>query len=270
VTSVPVLPLTDIVLRLSLATLLGGLVGLERERLERAAGLRTHAIVSLAAALIMIVSTYGFAAILGADQRVTFDPSRVAAQVVSGIGFLGAGVIIFRKNAVRGLTTAASVWAVAGLGLACGGGLFAAAGVATTLILLLQVGLRPLEQRVFAHHREHRVELRVRRVAGSLVAVEAAVAKAGVSLRSLRVRPIHDETEDRVELDLGPVPNARATALLERLRELEGTRLITYTMGAARPLAPTIALPGSRDGRRDADNADELDDDLAEVDEDRA
>ena len=267
-TSVPVLPLPDVVLRLCLATLLGALVGLERERLERAAGLRTHAIVSLAAALIMIVSTYGFAAVLGPGQFVAFDPSRVAAQVVSGIGFLGAGVIIFRKNAVRGLTTAASVWAVAGLGLACGSGLYAAAGVATALILLLQVVLRPLEQRVFVLHRDHRLELRVRRGAGSLAAVEAAVAQAGVSLQSMRVRPIHDETEDRVELDLGPVSNARAAALLERLRELEGTRLVTYTMGVKRPLAPTISLPGSRDGGEDAE---ELDDDLTdEADEERS
>jgi putative Mg2+ transporter-C (MgtC) family protein len=259
--SAPVLPLTDIVLRLGLATLLGVLVGLERERLERAAGMRTHAIVALAAALIMIVSTYGFAEVLGPGQLVAFDPSRVAAQVVSGIGFLGAGVIIFRKNAVRGLTTAASVWAVAGLGLACGGGLFAAAGVASVILLLLQVVLRPLEMRVFAHHREHRLELRVRRQAGSLAAVEAAVAKAGVSLQSLRVRPVHDGTEDKVELDLGPVSNGTASALLETLRGLEGTRLVAYTMGVTRTPVGTAAAPWLGDGEGDAE---ELEDELAE------
>ena len=101
----PSLPVTTVLLRLAVATLLGALIGLERERLERAAGLRTHALVALASALIMIVSGYGFAE-LGATPR---DPTRMAAQVVSGIGFLGAGVIIFRKNAVRGLTTAASI-----------------------------------------------------------------------------------------------------------------------------------------------------------------
>ena len=143
-TGVPTLPLNDIVLRLGLATLLGALVGLERERLERAAGLRTHAIVALASALMMLVSTYGFNGVLGPGQFVAFDPSRIAAQVVSGIGFLGAGVIIFRKSVVRGLTTAASVWAVAGLGLAPGGGLFTAAGVATGFLLVLQMVLRQL------------------------------------------------------------------------------------------------------------------------------
>ncbi|MCA9881139.1 MAG: MgtC/SapB family protein, partial [Thermomicrobiales bacterium] len=90
---VPELPLTDTVLRLGLATILGALVGLERERLERAAGIRTHAIVSLGAALIMIVSMYGFSDVLGSAPGVEVDVSRVAAQVVSGVGFLGAGVI---------------------------------------------------------------------------------------------------------------------------------------------------------------------------------
>jgi putative Mg2+ transporter-C (MgtC) family protein len=229
-TGVPVLSFTDTVLRLGLATLLGALVGLERERLERAAGIRTHAIVSLGAALIMLVSVYGFSDVLGPDQRVEVDVSRVAAQVVSGIGFLGAGVIIFRKSVVRGLTTAASVWAVAGLGLACGGGLFAAAGVTTALLLTLQMVLRPIEQRVFSHHREHRLELRVQRGAGSLAGIEAAASQAGVTIESLRVRPASGGKEDRVEIALGPVADARATMLLEQLRAMEGTRLVTYTV----------------------------------------
>ncbi len=238
---VPILPFTDTVLRLGLATLLGALVGLERERLERAAGIRTHAIVALGAALIMLVSMYGFSDVLGPDQRVELDVSRVAAQVVSGIGFLGAGVIIFRKSAVRGLTTAASVWAVAGLGLACGGGLFAAAGVTTALILTLQIVLRPIEQRIFSHHRDHRLELRVQRGAGSLAGIEAAIAHAGVSIESLRVRPASGGSEDRVEIALGPVADAQAATLLDQLRALEGTRLVAYAMDNHSPV-----LGGSR------------------------
>lgn len=240
-TGVPELPLVDTVLRLALATVLGALVGLERERLERAAGIRTHAIVALGAALIMIVSMYGFSDALGTDPRVGVDISRVAAQVVSGIGFLGAGVIIFRRNAVRGLTTAASVWTVAGLGLACGGGLYAAAGVATTLLLALQLGLRPIEQRVFAPPRDHRLELRVQHGSGSLAAIEAAINQAGVSIDSLRVQPAGDGGEDRVEITLGPVADTRATLLLDRLRALEGTRLVTYAVGSQSP--PDCASP---------------------------
>lgn len=232
-TGVPVLSLTDTVLRLCLATLLGALVGLERERLERGAGIRTHAIVSLGSALVMVVSIYGFSDVLGPGQLVSLDVSRVAAGVVSGIGFLGAGVIIFRKNVVRGLTTAASVWTVAGLGLACGGGLFAAAGVTTVLLLTLQMVLRPIEQRVFAHHREHHLELRVQRGAGRLASIEAAISNAGVGIESVRVRPASDGSEDRVEIGLARVSDARAALLLDHLGALEGTSLVAYDMVAS-------------------------------------
>ena len=92
----------EMIFRLALATLLGGLVGLERERMERAAGLRTHALVAVGSCLVMLVSAFGFSDAVTANHTVILDPSRVAAQVVSGIGFLGAGTIILRKNAVRG------------------------------------------------------------------------------------------------------------------------------------------------------------------------
>ena len=120
----PMLTTEQIILRLILATILGSLVGLERERLDWAAGLRTHMLVCLGATLFMIVSTYGFMEVFG-HSSIDLDPSRVAAQVVSGIGFLGAGTIILRKDVILGLTTAASLWAVAAVGLAVGGGLYA-------------------------------------------------------------------------------------------------------------------------------------------------
>ena len=232
---VPILSFTDTVLRLGVATLLGALVGLERERIERAAGIRTHAIVALGAALIMVVSIYGFSDVLGPDQRIQVDVSRVAAQVVSGIGFLGAGVIIFQRNVVRGLTTAASVWTVAGLGLACGSGLFAAAGVATVLLLTLQMLLRPIEQRVFAPMRDHWLELDVLRGVGSLAEIEAVISHAGVRIESLRVRPSGHENADRVEITLGAVADDRALRLLEQLRALQGARLVTYAAGSQPP-----------------------------------
>ena len=109
----------ELVLRLAVAAILGALVGLERERLEWA-GMRTHALVSLGSALFMVVSIFGFSDILN-ERHVILDPSRVAAQVASGIGFIGAGTIIFRREVVKSLTTAASIWAVAAVGLAVGG-----------------------------------------------------------------------------------------------------------------------------------------------------
>lgn len=116
---------------LTLAFVLSALVGVEREVRQKSAGLRTHTLVGVSAALIMLVSKYGFMDIL-ANGRIVLDPSRVAAQVVSGIGFIGGGVIFMRRDVVRGLTTAASVWLTAALGMACGAGLPVLA-VATTL-----------------------------------------------------------------------------------------------------------------------------------------
>lgn len=111
---------------LALAFVLCALVGVEREFRQKSAGLRTHTLVGVSAALFMLISKYGFMDVL-AYGKVILDPSRVAAQVVSGIGFIGGGVIFMRRDVVRGLTTAASVWFTAALGMACGAGLFALA-----------------------------------------------------------------------------------------------------------------------------------------------
>jgi putative Mg2+ transporter-C (MgtC) family protein len=108
---------------LSLAFILSALVGIEREVRQKSAGLRTHTLVGVSAALFMLISKYGFMDVL-ASGTVILDPSRVAAQVVSGIGFIGGGVIFMRRDVVRGLTTAASIWFTAALGMACGAGLF--------------------------------------------------------------------------------------------------------------------------------------------------
>ena len=119
----------DLTMRLSLALALGGAIGIEREYRAKEAGFRTHFLVALGSALFCVVSQYGF----GFDLK---DSSRVAAQVVSGIGFLGAGTIIFQKNVVRGLTTAAGLWVTAAIGLACGTGMYVAAVVSTAMVLL--------------------------------------------------------------------------------------------------------------------------------------
>ena len=130
----------DFVWRLVLAALFGTIIGLDRESREKEAGFRTHFLVSLGSALMMIVSQYGFSEILTHDG-VSLDPSRIAAQVVSGIGFIGAGTIIFNHQIVRGLTTAASLWATAGIGLTAGAGMSWLALAATILTLVALEGL---------------------------------------------------------------------------------------------------------------------------------
>ena len=140
---------SEIIIRLSLASFFGALIGLERERKHWAAGLRTHMLVCVGSCLMMIVSAFGFSDIIGTPD-ITLDPSRIAAQVVTGIGFIGAGAILFSNNkTIRGLTTAAGIWTVAGIGLATGGGMYLAAAVATAIAIIILWGLQPLEKMYF-------------------------------------------------------------------------------------------------------------------------
>jgi len=128
----PTLNWDESLLRLALAALLGGLIGVERELREREAGLRTHLLVSLGSALFTIVGAYGFHSFLDSGANVVrADPTRVAAQIVTGIGFLGAGAIIRQGLSVRGLTTAATLWVVAAVGLAAGAGYYSVAVITT-------------------------------------------------------------------------------------------------------------------------------------------
>ncbi len=134
-------------LNISLAALLSFLIGAEREYFQKSAGIRTHTLVGLGAALFTVVSKYGFPEILSA-AGARADPSRVAAQVVSGVGFLGAGLIFVRRDSVRGLTTAASIWLVSAVGMAAGAGMFIVAPGVTLLYLIVTVGIRPVTRRM--------------------------------------------------------------------------------------------------------------------------
>lgn len=129
----------EYVLRIILATACGGAVGFERERRAKSAGIRTHLIVALSASMMMVISKYGFFDVVGLVTGLNVDASRVAAGVVSAIGFLGAGVIFFRKDSVSGVTTAAGLWATVGVGMAIGSGLYFTGLVCTGLIVILQL-----------------------------------------------------------------------------------------------------------------------------------
>src|SRR5436305_6206963 len=148
-----------ILLRLMVAAVLGGAIGFERELRERGAGLRTHTVVSVGAALFTLVSAYAFV-----GPRV--DPTRIAAQIVSGIGFLGAGAIIRQGLSVRGLTTAATLWLVAAIGLACGAGYYDAAIIATGVALVTLGPLRIVAFRVVRRFRPQTDRLLVEIPAG--------------------------------------------------------------------------------------------------------
>src|SRR5256885_1178246 len=152
--SIPSLSWQEALLRLVLAAALGGAVGLERELREREAGFRTHMLVSVGSALFTIASAYGFRDFLvGGGALVRTDPTRIAAQIVTGIGFLGAGAIIRQGLSVRGLTTAATLWLVAAIGMATGAGWYAAAIIATAGALLTLGPLRIVAYRIVHRYR---------------------------------------------------------------------------------------------------------------------
>ncbi|MDI6782211.1 MAG: MgtC/SapB family protein [bacterium] len=133
---------TDILTRLILATLLGGLVGMERQIHHKPAGLRTHILVCIGACMCMMIGLS-----INKEFGGGIDPSRIAAQVVSGIGFLGAGTIMVTKASVKGLTTAASIWATSALGLAIGNGMFFAASVAAVIMVTVLLVFEFIEER---------------------------------------------------------------------------------------------------------------------------
>ena len=219
------------VLRLILALLLGALVGLERERGERAAGIRTHALVALGSCLVMIVSTFGFADILG-TSAVVLDPSRIAAQVVSGIGFLGAGTILLRKEIIKGLTTAAAIWVVAAIGLACGSGLFIEALLATFLTMLVLVVLRPV--RKFLHHPTTRHLLHIETVPSeeSLVLRVCTICEqASVSVQNVQIRARRGR--ENIEIECQTPEIAFLTRAVGELRKLPEIQLVQLTLRRA-------------------------------------
>lgn len=231
----------ELLLRLALAAVLGAVIGLNRSRNEWAAGMRTHMLVSVGAALAIIVSAFGFRDVLG-QPDVVLDPSRIAAQVVSGVGFLGAGTIMFmqREQIVRGLTTAAGLWATASIGLAAGSGLFAAAVIATGLIWLILAVLKPLERRFLAWRRRGVPRLRLRLSdATSLASVETIVASHHLPLRKIVLRR-QEDGDDQLDLLFGPaMRDDQLMALAGELRRLEGMQAVTFESSSGAPSSLT-------------------------------
>jgi putative Mg2+ transporter-C (MgtC) family protein len=208
--------IADLMLRLLVALALGAIVGLERERQERAAGLRTVTMVSLGSCLFTIIGAYGFP---------NTDPSRVAAQIVTGIGFLGAGTIFLRKDLVRGLTTAATIWAVAAIGMAAGTAQYFEAAFTTLLILGVLMVLKPIEKRFFKRPSEAQVSVIVPRRDGEIEELRAALGAIGAFPLAIRIHELSD-TDDRLEIDVGLPANRTTAELLRQLRSLQGARQV--------------------------------------------
>lgn len=170
--------ITDMLMRIALAGALGGLIGLERQLRAKEAGLRTHILVGIGSAMFMIVSKYGFADMLE-QAHVALDPSRIAAQVVSGMGFLGAGTIIIQKQVVRGLTTAAGLWVTAAIGLVIGSGLYEIGIYGALLALLVLEAFSRLSRYLIGQHHSLLFQLKPKSVPLVLMALQKERIKTG-------------------------------------------------------------------------------------------
>jgi putative Mg2+ transporter-C (MgtC) family protein len=178
---------------LTLALVLSSLIGLEREiRIMKSAGLRTHTLVGVAAALLMLVSKYGFGDVIVLNQ-IVLDPSRIAAQIVSGIGFIGGGLIFVQRDIVRGLTTAAGIWLTAAVGMACGAGLPILAVFVTAAYFLVMFGFSRLSNRII--HAEECI-LSVQYVAGEGAVREILKQCTGRAFTVHDVAPQDDALSD--------------------------------------------------------------------------
>jgi putative Mg2+ transporter-C (MgtC) family protein len=220
----PELSLAELALRVGLAAGLGAAIGVERELREREAGLRTHLLVSVGAALFTMVSAYAWTDWrFSNEDGLVFDPTRIAAQVVTGIGFLGAGAIIRQGLSVKGLTTAATLWVVAAIGMASGVGYYWPALVTTALVLVSLWPLRILAFRLSARNRPEEGRLAVELPAGtSAVSVLEAVENAGADVSSLEFEEEGDRRTVDVRVRLGT--GKTAAQLIDALTQAEAVR----------------------------------------------
>jgi putative Mg2+ transporter-C (MgtC) family protein len=226
---IPSLSWEEELLRVAVAAALGGAVGLERELREREAGFRTHMLVAVGSALFTLVSAYGFRDFLvHGGSVVRADPTRIAAQIVTGIGFLGAGAIIRQGLSIRGLTTAATLWVVAAIGLAAGAGYYSAA-VITTLLALFS--LWPL--RIAAHVFTSRFRTETGRLLAQLPAgtspgeLVTEVERLGGRLQAVEIS--HEADRRTVQMDVTLPPRADAPGMIARLAELEDVLEIRWS-----------------------------------------
>jgi len=225
-----------IMLRLGLALVLGAVIGFERESREHAAGMRTNALVSLGSCLFTIISAFGFMDLLGI-AHVQLDPTRIASYIVAGIGFLGAGSIFLQPetNRVRGLTTAATIWLLAAIGMACGAGLLVVALATTLLALVVLIGLRLVERLLLPRQSPgiQHVSIEATSIADQfIVQVCDTFARASISVEKLEVRAEQEIATVKVTYHFSDA--VKLAHLIGDLRTLPGVRAVQTSLQVSR------------------------------------
>ncbi|MBU0635170.1 MAG: MgtC/SapB family protein [Candidatus Omnitrophica bacterium] len=215
----------QIMLRILLAAVLSGIVGFERELHGRAAGLRTTILVGVGSCLIMLTSMHLFELYKG---LTTVDPGRIAAQVVSGIGFLGAGTILRFRASVRGLTTAAALWAVAGIGLAVGCGFFAPALISTSVIIIVLISLSRLENRI---RRDVYKILKVEAKGGieQLCSIRKVLADYQIEIKDMDIEKSPQENKFILSVQLKLSTDRLSSQVIETMSGLTGVTLVKWS-----------------------------------------
>ncbi len=212
------------VFKLGLSLVLGSIVGFERKRKGQSAGLRTFALIAMGATLAMILSIYVPQEYLGLKNG---DPGRIAAQVISGIGFLGAGAIIQMKGSVKGLTTAAGIWMVATLGMAVGLGMYLVSIIATALILFILVQLEKIEHRVNMGAESRIIRIKVGEVLHDISAYRDVLKRFNVQMTKFYVEYDFENSETRLNLVVVLRENVDYMSLFAAFEDLYPTRAIT-------------------------------------------
>jgi len=216
----------EIVIRLLLAAILGGIIGLEREALNKSAGFRTHTLVSVGSSLIMIVSISIF---LQFSDRVNIDPARIAAQVVSGIGFLGAGTIMRSGANVRGLTTAATLWVVAGIGLAVGSGAYLAAFATTIIVYISLVYLSKLENVVSRKKRLQYLNVQMDDRPGQIGLVCSTLGDFDINVKNIQlIREKPDDATIQLEMLIKLPATIETPKIISALESLKGVHKVKF------------------------------------------
>lgn len=216
----------EIIIRLILAVTLGGMIGLERERLHvgfrtYSAGFRTHILVCLGSAVAMVVSEE-------LHYQFKGDAARVAAQVISGIGFLGAGAILREGLVVRGLTTAASLWVVASVGLAAGGGFYLTATLGTLLVLFALVILGTLEDFVRGRRREDTLNILMGNRPEEMQLIGSTLESFGVVIKRIEIHKVQDKDRQLVEIAVSIPPKVSKLSVLNKLAALPGVDRVEH------------------------------------------
>jgi len=215
----------DIIVRLVVAVILGGAVGFEREKQGRAAGLRTHILVCLGSTLIMLTSMHVFEIYKGIAD---VDPSRIAAQVVTGVGFLGAGTILRFRASVRGLTTAASLWVVAGIGLAIGSGLLIAAASATVLVIMTLFILSKIQRSWVRKDWYRTIAISTRGGGGQLKNIRGVLSRYNVEIKDFEVEKEEGKPNILLRMDLKLLTNKADDKIIFDVMELDGVEKVGW------------------------------------------